>query len=178
MRINRGLVLALGIVLLSGCAIPGSSSKATSAAQSSQSAPAISPSASSSPSVSPELAIVQSTTAAFFDEYLSCMKSPPSQAKGNVGSWCQSNNSHGAKDLAKHLKTGGVAQAGADPIVCSQSFPKSYTVKADRYLELALTGQATVTEKFASGDVFVNVQLNNATGNMLVNNIICPAPSN
>jgi hypothetical protein len=108
----------------------------------------------------------------FYKEYQNCMANPPSQAEGSVSTWCQVNNSFATKDFAKNLTNGGVAKAGADPILCAQNPPQSITAEL-------VSGPNTVkvVEQFGVG-VNVNITVNLVTekGQVKVNNITCPTP--
>jgi|GEM_PF-1632765 len=135
-------------------------------------------SASASPpetSFSAEAVIM--VTQAFYDEYMNCMTTPPTQASGQVGNWCASNNSNATPSFPANLEAGGVAAAGADPIVCAQSFPMSYKVETNAsYSAAEKNGTAFVTEKFGASDITLTALLTGADGKLLVNNIVCPVP--
>jgi hypothetical protein len=105
------------------------------------------------------------------------MTNPPAEAIGQVGNWCSSNNSNATVNFPANLETGGVAAAGADPIVCAQSFPMSYNVRDDATYESAKkTGTAFVAEQFGSGELVLTVLLSGAGDRLLVDNIVCPVP--
>jgi hypothetical protein len=117
-------------------------------------------------------------TQAFYDEYLDCMTNPPTQAAGQVGNWCSSNNSNATAGFPANLEAGGVAEAGADPIVCAQSFPMKYEVRDDSsYTHSEKQGTAFVVEQFGSGELVLTVKLNGEGEKLLVDNIVCPVPS-
>ena len=116
-------------------------------------------------------------TKAFYDEYMNCMTNPPAEAIGQVGNWCSSNNSNATSNFPANLEAGGVAAAGADPIVCAQSFPMSYKVKDDAtYNSAEKTGKAFVAEQFGSGELVLTVLLSGINDKLLVDNIVCPVP--
>lgn len=116
-------------------------------------------------------------TQAFYDEYMDCMTNPPAEAIGQVGNWCSSNNSNATSSFPANLEAGGVAEAGADPIVCAQSFPMSYKVKDDAtYSDSEKTGKAFVAEQFGSGELVLTALLSGANDKLLVDNIVCPVP--
>ena len=116
-------------------------------------------------------------TKAFYDEYLDCMTNPPTQAAGQVGNWCASNNANTTTNFPANLEAGGVAEAGADPIVCAQSFPMSYEVRDDSsYSHSEKQGTAFVVEQFGSGELALTVLLNGEGDKLLVDNIVCPSP--
>jgi hypothetical protein len=119
---------------------------------------------------------VSSVTKAFYDEYSNCMTNPPTEAAGQVGNYCADHNSHATPALPANLVAGGVSEAGADPIVCAQNFPMSYSVTSATYDSATSTGEATLTEKFGSIDEPIQVKLRYSSSNLLVDNIICPKP--
>lgn len=164
MKQLRVTVLIFSVLVLASCA--------NSTAGPSGS-PSVSATATPSENWLPKVSNVAKT---FFDEYLNCMTNPPTAAQGQVGDYCQGHNSQATSSLTDNLVAGGVAAAGADPIVCAQAFPISYLVTTANYNSATSQGQATVTEKFGSSDVLVKVALTNATGKMLVDNIVCPVP--
>ena len=105
------------------------------------------------------------------------MTNPPAEAIGQVGNWCSSNNSNTTQNFPANLAAGGVAEAGADPIVCAQSFPISYKVKDDAtYAISEKTGKAFVAEQFGSGELVLTALLSGANDKLLVDNIVCPVP--
>jgi len=102
------------------------------------------------------------------------MTTPPAEAKDHVGDYCQSHNSNATDALPANLKRGGVSDAGADPIVCAQNFPMSYSVHLGR-LDSSGRGQAVVIEKFGAGSrVIIHADLQNNSGKFLIDNIVCP----
>jgi len=118
---------------------------------------------------------VISVTQAFYDEYMDCMTNPPAAANGQVGNWCSSNNSNATAGFPANLEAGGIAEAGADPIVCAQSFPMSYEVRKDAsYSSSAKTGMAFLSEQFGSGELVLTVLLSGANDELLVDNVVCP----
>ena len=118
-----------------------------------------------------------SVTKAFYDEYMGCMTNPPAEAIGQVGNWCSNNNSNATSSFPANLEAGGVAEAGADPIVCAQSFPMSYKVRDDAtYNSADKTGKAFVAEQFGSGELVLTVLLSGINDKLLVDNIVCPVP--
>ena len=104
------------------------------------------------------------------------MTNPPTEAAGQVGNYCADHNSHATPALPANLVAGGVSEAGADPIVCAQNFPMSYSVTSATYDSATSTGEATLTEKFGSIDEPIQVKLRYSSSNLLVDNIICPKP--
>jgi hypothetical protein len=108
---------------------------------------------------------------------MNCMTTPPTQAAGQVGNWCSSNNSNASPSFPANLEAGGVAQAGADPIVCAQAFPMSYKVGENAtYSVSEKSGTAFVVEQFGSGELVLTVLLSGTSDKLLVDNIVCPAP--
>jgi len=117
---------------------------------------------------------IQAKAQAFFEEYMLCMTKPPAEAKDHVGDYCQSHNSNATKDLPANLKRGGVSDAGADPVVCAQNFPMSYSVNLG-HLDSKGRGRAIVIEKFGAGSrVLIDATLLNTSGTFLVDNLTCP----
>jgi len=167
------VVLSLGLgVLLAGCsskdgATPTASPTSTASLTPSQSSTASPAETASWPTD------IQVRTRAFYDEYMLCMTKPPVGAKDHVGTYCQSHNSNATNDFPANLKRGGVSDAGADPVVCAQSFPMSYSVNLG-YLDSKGRGQTIVIEKFGAGSrVLVNATLLHASGKFLVDNLSC-----
>ena len=125
------------------------------------------------PSVSAK-SLIQETTQAFYNEYLECSTAPPAEAKDNVGEYCQSHNSHATQALPANLKRGGVADRGADPIMCAQSFPMTFSVEAG-VLDSDGVGHAVIIEQYgANSRVLVSASVLNYGGKLLVDNITCP----
>ena len=155
--LNKFAVLGLGVVIfLSGCSSKDSAT----------------PSSSPTPTVDAP-AIIKAKTKSFYDEYMLCMTEPPAAAKDNVGTYCQSHNSNATKVFPINLKLGGVSDAGADPIVCAQSFPESYSVGLG-LLDPEGIGHAIVVEQFGGNSkVLVTAVLKNDSGEFLVDNIVC-----
>ena len=161
--LKRFAVLGLvGAIVLGGCSSKDSAT------------PTNSPTPSASPMDTASWPTdIQAKTQAFYDEYMLCMTKPPAEAKDHVGDYCQSHNSNATEALPANLKRGGVSDAGADPIVCAQNFPMSYSVKLG-YLDSKGRGQAIVIEKFGAGSrVLVNATLLNNSGTFLVDNLTC-----
>ena len=160
MKLRGSTIAVIGIALLTACTTQS---------------PSATPSGTASP---PEISFSSDAVAkvaqAFYDEYLNCMTNPPAEATGQVGNWCASNNSHESPGFPANLEAGGVAAAGADPIVCAQSFPISYSVSDANYEPVGKSGTAIITEKFGSGDLKVAVILINQSKQLIVDNIICP----
>jgi len=156
-RMHLGIA-ALCVLVLTACGSSGASSTPT-------------------PSATNTLdrhALISETASQFYAEYMGCMTTPPTQAAGEVGGYCQSHNSYATPELPAHLAAGGVSAAGADPVVCAQSFPMSFTVSATSF-DANQGGKATVVEKFGASDLSVTVVVTDASGAMLVDNIVCPA---
>lgn len=166
MNLTRLSFVAAAVLLLAGCA-------------NSTSEPTGSPvaSISSSPSSGDNLKTkVSSVTKAFYDEYSNCMINPPAEANDQVGEYCSSHNSQATTVLPANLEAGGVAAAGADPIVCAQNFPISYSVTSSEFDSETGNGVAALTEKFGASDVVITVKLRYESNKMLVDNIVCPKP--
>jgi hypothetical protein len=164
MRLQKSIMATIAVLALTAC-----SSNSTM----------VDPTATASPpetSYSTEAVIL--VTQAFYDEYMDCMTNPPAAAEGQVGNWCSSNNSNATSSFPANLAAGGIAEAGADPIVCAQSFPMSYKVETDAsYSNSEKRGTAFVTEEFGSGELVLTALLSGAGDKLLVDNIVCPVPS-
>jgi hypothetical protein len=164
MRLQKSIVTAIAVLALTAC---------------STNSTMVDPTATASPpetSFSAEAVIL--VTQAFYDEYMECMTNPPTEAIGQVGDWCSSNNSNATSSFPANLAAGGIAEAGADPIVCAQSFPMSYKVETDAsYSNSEKSGTAFVTEEFGSGELVLTALLSGAGDKLLVDNIVCPLPS-
>ena len=166
MNKSRFSYLVAGVLVLAGCtnSTPGPSSSPVS-------------SVTSSPSASEQMKTkVSSVTKAFYDEYSNCMINPPAEANDQVGEYCSSHNSQATTVLPANLEAGGVAAAGADPIVCAQNFPISYSVTSSEFDSETGNGVAALTEKFGASDVVITVKLRYESNKMLVDNIVCPKP--
>jgi hypothetical protein len=164
MRLQKSIVIAIAVLALTAC---------------STNSTMVDPTATASPpetSFSAEAVIL--VTQAFYDEYMDCMTNPPAAAEGQVGNWCSSNNSNATSSFLANLAAGGIAEAGADPIVCAQSFPMSYKVETDAsYSNSEKSGTAFVTEEFGSGELVLTALLSGAGDKLLVDNIVCPVSS-
>ena len=157
----------MGIALLTACA-----AQSPSATPSGTTTPS---GTASPPEISFSSDAVSKVAQTFYDEYMSCMTTPPSQAAGQVGNWCANNNSQESPGFPANLEAGGVSAAGADPIVCAQSFPMSYSVGDGNYSAASKSGTAIVTEKFGSGDLKLTVKLIKQDNQLVVDNIVCPS---
>ena len=119
---------------------------------------------------------VSSVTKAFYDEYTNCMINPPAEAVNQAGAYCASHNSQATAVLPANLEAGGVSAAGADPIVCAQNFPISYSVTSSEFDSATNAGVASLTETFGANDTVITVKLRYESNKMLVDNIVCPKP--
>ena len=164
MRLQKSIVTSIAVLALTACS--------TNSAM-------VDPTATATPpetSFSAEAVVL--VTQAFYDEYMDCMTNPPTEAIGQVGNWCSSNNSNATSNFPANLEAGGIAESGADPIVCAQSFPISYKVETDAsYSHSEKSGTAFVTEEFGSGELVLTALLSGAGDELLVDNIVCPATS-
>jgi hypothetical protein len=111
----------------------------------------------------------------FFAFYNDCMTNPPSQAAGQVSSYCQDNSDLTTPTFAANLVAGGAANAGADPVTCSQQPPESFVVDPNVQVD-GDTATAQVVESFGAMQVTVQVELELDEGAWLVDNIVCPTP--
>lgn len=112
----------------------------------------------------------------FYHVYENCMKNPPQEAIEHVSEYCQTNNPFGAESLVANLTSGGVANAGADPVFCAQNPPQSYSITGATPIE---NGQstATVEETFGEGDpTIIKVATEEHDSTWKITNIICPTP--
>lgn len=164
MKLQKSIMTMIAVLALTAC---------------STNSTMVDPTATASPpetSFSAEAVIL--VTQAFYDEYMDCMTNPPAEAAGQVGNWCSSNNSNATSSFPANLAAGGIAEAGADPIVCAQSFPMSYEVRDDAsYSSSDKEGKAFLSEQFGSGELVLTVLLSGAGDKLLVDNVVCPASS-
>jgi len=110
----------------------------------------------------------------FYTSYQDCMNTPPAEAAGQVGEYCQSHAAGISTDFVQNLAAGGVAANNADPIWCAQTEPSSYEVSSAAIVS-ATSGTATVTAKFAAKDLQITLALIHlADGSILVDNVLCP----
>lgn len=169
---QKSVVAAIAILALTACSTNSENVSPTSSATDMPTSATASP-----PITSFSAEAVISVTQAFYDEYMDCMTNPPAEAIGQVGNWCASNNSNATSSFPANLEAGGIAEAGADPIVCAQSFPMSYKVRDDAtYNSAEKTGKAFVSEQFGSGELVLSALLSGANDKLLVDNIVCPVP--
>ena len=167
---QKSIAATIAILALTACSTNSENVSPTSSATDMPTSATASPPITS---FSAEAVIL--VTQAFYDEYMDCMTNPPAEAIGQVGNWCASNNSNATSNFSANLEAGGVAEAGADPIVCAQSFPMSYKVKDDAtYSTAEKTGTAFVSEQFGSGELVVTALLSGENDKLLVDNIVCP----
>ena len=124
MRMQKSIAASIVILALTACSTNSETVTPTSSASDTPASATASP-----PETSFSAEAVVIVTKAFYDEYMDCMTNPPAEAIGQVGNWCSSNNSNATSNFPANLEAGGVAEAGADPIVCAQSFPMSYIVE-------------------------------------------------
>jgi hypothetical protein len=169
---HKSIAASIAILVLTACSTNSANIDPTVSPTDSPTSATASP-----PATSFSAEAVISVTQAFYDEYMECMTNPPAEAIGQVGNWCSSNNSNASASFPANLEAGGVAAAGADPIVCAQSFPMSYKAKDDAtYNSAEKTGKASVAEQFGSGELELTALLSGANDKLLVDNIVCPVP--
>ena len=172
MRMHKSVAATIAILALTACSTNSETVTPTSSASDTPASATASP-----PETSFSAEAVVIVTKAFYDEYMDCMTNPPAEAIGQVGNWCSSNNSNATSNFPANLEAGGVAEAGADPIVCAQSFPMSYIVEGNAtYSSSEKTGTAFVSEQFGSGELVLTALLSAANDKLLVDNIVCPVP--
>jgi len=116
----------------------------------------------------------QHVAKAFYEAYLSCMKNPAEEAFGNVAMYCQTHTGYTVSDFSQIIEKGGVAQAGADPIICSQSPPDSFSVEKDTENKKSAT--VNILNTFGERVISFQAVLTNQQDTWLVSNIICPSP--
>lgn len=114
-------------------------------------------------------------TTNFYTAYQSCLKAPHANVVGNVSELCQTTTGFTTENFAKNLETGGVAIAGADPILCAQNVPEA--IKAQGVQDETPTS-ARVSMQLTFGEVTqINfVDLVTQDGNWKVDNVVCPTP--
>lgn len=110
----------------------------------------------------------------FYKKYDLCMKNPPGEAAGRVSEYCQGSSGLSTADFTDNLEKGGVAKAGADPVVCAQNLPESITpgkieIKGD-------TSLSYISEKYGATIVNVQIELIKDSGTWKIDNIVCPKP--
>ena len=169
---HKSIAVSIAILVLTACSTNSANIDPTVSPTDTPTSATASP-----PATSFSAEAVISVTQAFYDEYMNCMTNPPAEAIGQVGNWCSSNNSNATSSFPANLEAGGVAEAGADPIVCAQSFPMSYKVRDDAtYNSAEKTGKAFVAEQFGSGELVLTALLSGINDKLLVDNIVCPVP--
>jgi hypothetical protein len=165
-RRDTPLLVVVMALTLSGCQAASTETGATPTVSTS--------SVATSPTIDPQ--DVGDVAIGLYTEYMDCMKNPPAQAAGQVSAWCASHNSHATDNLPANLEAGGIAAAGADPIVCAQEFPMQLAV-ASTTLETGNSAHTMIVETFASGDITIDVTLRSDSGEFLVDDILCPMPN-
>jgi len=138
----------------------------------------ISPSMSASPSSQnvssiPEMSPSEAAQG-FYASFEDCMKNPPPPAAGQVSLYCQSHNPFITATFVTNLERGGVAKAGADPVVCAQNFPQKISVGT--FTVEGNTAKGKITETFGTSTVQPAISLLKETTGWKVDNITCPRP--
>ncbi len=109
----------------------------------------------------------------FYENYQNCLKDPPKEASGKVSIYCQENTGSTSVNFNQNIEIGGVASAGADPIVCAQDLPENITVNPNIQMgEGSAIG--SVEEKFGSSLINVWLSLVSENGDWKIDNVICP----
>jgi hypothetical protein len=111
----------------------------------------------------------------FYTAYQNCLQNPPEQAIGQVSTYCQANTGFTTQNFVKNLETGGVAAAGADPILCAQNTPEKIEAQSMSEQTL-LTARVNVNLIFGEMTQTNKVDLINEDGVWKVDNIMCPQP--
>lgn len=110
----------------------------------------------------------------FYTAYQTCLTTPPEEALGQVSNYCQIHTGYTTSNFEKNLETGGVAAAGADPILCAQNIPEKVSAKG---LNDETPTSARVSMEFQFGELtqLNTVDLVNEDGKWKVDNVVCPA---
>lgn len=111
----------------------------------------------------------------FYSAYESCLTTPPQEAAGEVSQYCQTHTGLTSSNFAANLETGGVAAAGADPILCAQNVPEAIKAQAVQD-ETPTSARVSMQLKFGETNQTNSVDLVNEDGNWKVDNIVCPTP--
>lgn len=111
---------------------------------------------------------------AFYKSYQDCLENPPTAASGQVSLYCQNNTGLTATDFSKNIDAGGIANLGADPIVCAQSLPQDLSLSAS--IPSGQMSSVVVREFFGVAHVDVRVSLREAGDSWRIFNIMCPRP--
>lgn len=175
--INR-LGPCIFVVLLIGANLACGSSR--EAGQTFKATPGItqpSPTASEKPgtNMDADKTSILETVRSFYIKYDSCVKNPPAEATGRVGEYCQNNSGLTTATFANNLEKGGTAKAGADPIFCAQNIPEGVTVATDTQTA-GNRASTSVSEKFGSTQVKIQVELLKENTIWKVDNLVCPKP--
>ncbi|MCL5784377.1 MAG: YbjP/YqhG family protein [Patescibacteria group bacterium] len=158
MKISRGIIIAVIFILAGAGYYIFSSSKNVTPSQT----------ASVSPSQIGEI------VSRFYQKYQECLKNPPQQAMGEVSVYCQNNTGLTTPAFPKNIDAGGVAKAGADPIVCGQSLPSDLQI--GNVSEKGDTGQVLINESFGAQTQQISVSLRMEENQWKIDNIVCPKP--
>jgi hypothetical protein len=140
------------------------------------------PSATTIP-VSPTVPVLEADTKSikqlvsdFYATYTSCLKNPPSEATAKVSLYCQAHTGLTSEDFVANLQQGGIARAGADPIMCAQNPAKSLTVDTVDY-EAPDRAVAAVDELFTGGFAQkIAVVVLKENNSWRVDMVSCPKP--
>lgn len=139
--------------------------------------PGVTPTGAVSPTqtiTSPLQTTPAEAVAGFYAQYEDCMKNPPKPATGQVGLYCQSHNPFITGTFVTNLERGGVAKAGADPVVCAQNFPQN--IKVGNSTVQGNTTKVKVIETFGPSTVEPILSLLKQENGWRVDNITCPKP--
>jgi len=133
-----------------------------------------SPNPTTTPQIIPDTKPVSDLIDNYYKFYDSCMKNPPTAAKGMVGEYCQNNSGVTSLAFPQNIEEGGIAKAGADPIVCAQNFPESISVTNVSITDDQAVG--IVTEKFGPTEIEVQIMVIKENRVWKIDNIVCPSP--
>src|SRR5436190_2180082 len=78
--------------------------------------------------------------------------------------YCQNNTNLTSQDFAQNIKAGGVAQAGADPILCAQNPPVDISVSDTKIQNNSAT--VIVVESYGAGTMLkipVTIKMENGS---------------
>lgn len=114
-------------------------------------------------------------TTNFYMTYQDCLSNPPEAAAGQASTYCQANSGLTSQNFVSNLETGGVAAAGADPILCAQNVPEKITAKSINE-ETMTSARVSVDVVFGSVTQTNIVDLTNEDGSWKVDNVVCPTP--
>ncbi len=108
----------------------------------------------------------------FYMKYQNCMKTPPSEANGNVSGYCQTHTGLTTVSFSQNLATEGAANAGVDPVTCSKDSPQSLTYDPNVINDETIV-HVLVISKQGSEEQPIDVQLAEEGRSWKINTIVC-----